>query len=300
MSVSTRALEHLAARLASPVAVRALTAALAALIIVRLGVAIRPWLPTRATPQASAVTLAPPLPGGRATLLFGNPPVATADGEEAPQTQIPLVLLGTIARRDPTQGHAIIGPTAEAAHVVPAGQAVSPGITLHEVYLDRVVLDRGGVLETLRLPRATTGGGEAPRTGAATPVPAPRPIAETVQRLAQQGPEVIGDIMRPMPNYAGGQLHGFRLYPGRDRQKFGKLGLQAGDLVTQVNGVPLADAQHGLETLRTLGGATTAIITVERNGQPTTLTVDASQLAGLDGNTPAAPGSNAPNPNNPD
>jgi len=168
------------------------------------------------------------------------------------------------------------------------------------VYLDRVVLDRGGVLETLRLPRATTGGGEAPPRAIAANAPAPRPLAETVQHLAQQGPEVIGDIMRPMPNYAGGQLHGFRLYAGRDRQKFAKLGLQSGDLVTQVNGVPLADAQHGLETLRTLGGATTAIITIERNGQPTTLTVDASQLAGLEGNPPAAPASNPPNPNNPD
>jgi general secretion pathway protein C len=102
-----------------------------------------------------------------------------------------------------------------------------------------------------------------------------------VQRLIASGPEVIGEMIRPMPELANGQLRGFRLYPGRDRQKFEKLGLQPGDLVTQVNGVPLSDPQRGLEILRGLGNAGQATVTLERGGAVQQVTVDAAQVATL-------------------
>jgi general secretion pathway protein C len=94
-----------------------------------------------------------------------------------------------------------------------------------------------------------------------------------------------------MPMYASGQLKGFRVYAGRDRQKFAKLGLKPGDVVTQINGVPLSDAQRGMEILRSLGNAGAAQVTLERGGATTTLTVDASQVAGLSqpGETPQPP-----------
>ena len=84
-----------------------------------------------------------------------------------------------------------------------------------------------------------------------------------------------------MPMYANGQLKGFRVYAGRDRRKFEKLGLKAGDLVTQINGVPLSDAQRGMEILRGLGSAGSAQVTIERGGATQQLTVDASQVAGM-------------------
>ena len=83
-----------------------------------------------------------------------------------------------------------------------------------------------------------------------------------------------------------------RLYPGADRSKFAKLGLEAGDLVTHVNGVPLADAQHGMEILKNLGGAQSAEVTIERSGQTQTLTVDTQKIAAL--NPSDAPGTAAP------
>jgi general secretion pathway protein C len=195
------------------------------------------------------------------------------------------VLAGTLAVRDPQAGLAIVGETAQSGHVYAVGASLPGGVRLHEVYSDRVVLDRGGVLETLPLPRSVASG--SPRrvaAGGAEP-----PIGEAVQKLIAGGPEVVGDVLRPMPSYANGKLMGFRVYAGRDRRKFAKLGLQPGDVVTQVNGVPLGDSQHGLDALRSLGGQSTATVTVERAGTATQLTIDASQLNGMSDNIPPAP-----------
>jgi len=97
------------------------------------------------------------------------------------------VLAGTIATEDPKRGVAIIsdgGP----AKVYSVGDNVG-GATLHSVYLDHVILDRGGVLETLLLPRLLGPGMNAPpvvrRTGGD-----PRTVAavDNIRRLVQQDP----------------------------------------------------------------------------------------------------------------
>ncbi len=123
--------------------------------------------------------------------LFG---VATADPSaqdpaNAPQSTANLVLAGTIATQDPRHGVAIIsdgGPS----KVYSVGDNVN-GASLHSVYLDRVILDRGGAWETLPLPRLMggharaagdppagrrrpahgRGGGQYPPHGAAGPRP---------------------------------------------------------------------------------------------------------------------------------
>ena len=50
---------------------------------------------------------------------------------------------------------AIIGESAQAAKVVAVGQQVPGGAQLHSVYSDRAIIDRGGVLESVFLPRRT-------------------------------------------------------------------------------------------------------------------------------------------------
>jgi general secretion pathway protein C len=212
--------------------------------------------------------------------LFGSAEVAPVSGEDAPRTRVALILAGTLAVSDPTQGLAIVGETAQSGRLYAVGAMLPGGVKLHEVYTDRVVLDRDGNLETLPMPRQLNGGKGAVAMSPPATVGEPG-IAENVQKLIAQGPEVIGEILRPMPMYAGGQLKGFRVFAGRDRTKFAKLGLHAGDVVTQINGVPLSDAQRGMEILRGLGNGGSAQVTIERGGATTQLTIDASQLGGL-------------------
>lgn len=226
--------------------------------------------------------------------LFGAQQQVAANGEAAPRTNVALVLVGTLASADPAKGLAIIGESPQAARVHAVGATLPGGVKLHSVYADRVVIDRGGSLETLPLPRQIAAGTNV-QNPAAAPLPGQPAIGESVQRLIAQGPEVVGELLRPMPDFANGQLRGFRLYPGRDRQKFARLGLQPGDLVTGVNGVPISDAQRGMEILRGLGNAGQATVTVERGGAVQQISVNASQVATLtEGGAEAPPVGGSP------
>lgn len=119
--------------------------------------------PPTAAPAASAAAVAPEppvdLPAIVAAHLFGvaGATPGSTDPNAVAATQMNLVLVGTIAESDPTRGWAIIGTSAADAKVYAVGKTVSGGTKLHEVYPDRVILDRGGRLEALMLPRKFQG-----------------------------------------------------------------------------------------------------------------------------------------------
>ena len=91
----------------------------------------------------------------------------------------------------------------------------------------------------------------------------------------------ITDIMRLAPHIEEGQMIGFRLQPGRDRDTFEALGLQAGDVVTDINGTVLNDPTAGLQVFQALGEATMANVTVMREGVPQVIVIDTTQLENL-------------------
>jgi general secretion pathway protein C len=236
------------------------------------------------SPSASSTPVAAP-PVARvnaATIanagLFGNPkPAANTNAENAPQTNIPLVLTGIIAATEPENGLAILGENASAAKVYAVGDTVPGGVKLHSVLSDKVILDRNGTLESLALPRQSTGMAMAPPPSANLPVESP--IAERMRQLIANEPGVISDIMRPQPVFAQGKQRGYRVYPGRNRQAFTRLGLRPGDLVTAINGTPLDDPARGQEIFSTLSSSSEAHVTVMRNGKQQDLTLNMAQIA---------------------
>jgi general secretion pathway protein C len=226
--------------------------------------------------------------------LFGvaAPDPAAQDPDNAPQSTANLVLAGTIATQNPKHGLAIIsdgGP----AKVYSVGDNIG-GASLHSVYLDRVILDRGGALETLLLPRLQGPGMNAPpivrRTGGDSGTAA---AVENIRRMVQQDPGLLDQVMRTVPSYdnAAGKLRGFRAYPGRNRLIFSKLGLKPGDLVTAVNGTALDDPQRSQEVFNTIQSSDHATVTVERAGQKQDISLNVAQVAAeatkdLDGEVP--------------
>jgi general secretion pathway protein C len=211
--------------------------------------------------------------------LFGTAadPSKGANGADAPQTSMALVLTGIIAGKNPRVGFAILGENATAAKVHAVGDNVPGGAKLHSVYSDRVLLDRNGSLESLSLPHQSTGILGADRVTAA--VPTLNPAFDRVRRLISEDPALLSDIMRNQPVLMAGKLHGFRVYPGRNRQAFTRLGLRSGDLVIAINGTPLDDPARADEIFRTIGSASEARVTVMRNGQQQDLTLNMSQVA---------------------
>lgn len=245
--------------------------------------------PITITPSTTALSSKPKsvdVPAIVNAHLFGVAQAEAAQNpENAPPSQANLVLSAVFAAADPAKGMAIIGESAQNANVYAVGDAVRPGIRLHQVYFDRVILDRNGQLETLALPRELAAG-MINRPAA----PAPQnQVVENIRRIAETNPAALAEIVRPQPVFANGVQRGYRVYPGRNRQQFARLGLQPGDLVLAINGTPLDDPQRAPEIFNTMGSADRVTVSVERNGQTQDLTLNFAQLSVPDPNAPPDP-----------
>jgi general secretion pathway protein C len=224
--------------------------------------------------------------------LFGEPPIQAAEtsGEDAPASNLPLVLVGIIAADDPEAGLAILGENAAAAKVYAVGDNVPGGAKLNKVLSDYVLLMRNGQPEKLMLPRQLQPGAAPPSTNA---LQTETPVMDRMRKLISDDPGLMADIMRPQPVFAQGKQKGYRVYPGRNRQAFARLGLRPGDLVMSINGTPLDDPARGQDIFRTLSSASEAHITVMRAGQQQDLILNIAQVAqeaeGMIGSPGAAP-----------
>jgi general secretion pathway protein C len=243
--------------------------------------------------------------------LFGNAASkATGDAANAPPSSMPLVLTGLFATENPMEGMAIIGESAQAAKFVMIGQQVPGGAQLHSVYNDRAIIDRGGVLESVFLPKTT---GNPLAMGAAPPVAQGQPegneaMVERMRQMVNNDPGLISNLMRPQAVFAGGKMRGFRVYPGGNRQAFARMGLRPGDLVTAINGTPLDDKDRAQEIFNTLSSSTDARVSVTRNGRQQELVLNLAQVAAEaeqaggnappDGNIPMDQGAVEQNPGN--
>jgi len=208
--------------------------------------------------------------------LFGQA-VAPAQSADAPLSAAQLVLAGVLAVPDPRQGMAILGPSVANAKLYSAGATIGGGLTLHSVYPDRVLLDRGGVLETLLLPKKLAT--QAPPAAVAPGIQSP---GQRLAALAQNGDgALLGGLVRAQPVFNGGKLSGYRIFPGgrATSASFNQLGLRSGDMITAVNGTPLDDPSHANEILQTLSGSASATVSVMRNGQPQELNLNLETVA---------------------
>jgi len=226
--------------------------------------------------------------------LFGEAPkqpltqLAQPDVVDAPDTTLSLTLTGIVAIGGEGAGQAIISSNRGEEHTYKVGQEIenANGATLNSVYADRVILNRGDHLEALRLPKQQGGaaaGSPATRSSASFLPPASAPASQndSLRQVISQNASKLTDVMRLSPALEGGQVVGFRVNPGRDKETFEALGLKAGDVVTDINGTVLDDPGKGLQVFESLGEATMANVTVLRDGSPQVIVIDTTQLQNL-------------------
>lgn len=185
---------------------------------------------------------------------------------------LPLYLLGVSAGRNSMEGSASIGTSIDNPQVYAAGAILANGTRLTEIHENYVVLTRGerrarlylydrrNVASTLSDDLLTVGGA----TDAATIKPASR--------------EVLTDYLRPSPVYDGETLLGYQVYAGAKSAVFGQLGLQAGDLITAVDDMPLNEPAQALDMLRQLTDGVVLKLSVVRKQSRLQITADGAVI----------------------
>jgi type II secretion system protein C len=198
--------------------------------------------------------------------LFGETvaPVVKADPEHAPDTERPLTLTGVVASRRPERGYAILGATGEPTHMYRTGATVdgAGGGRLVQVFVDRVVIDINGNLETLRLPKQNLFGPAGDATRVAQAEPPPKHVDDPDVITAAEG--WFSQLNLEQTNVGS---TGLVIHPAKKFQR--QYGLQDSDILTAVDGVEVTDAQTLADTLRTT--AKSLSLTFVRDGVPRTV-----------------------------
>ncbi len=287
--------DRLPALLDAPATARVAVAAAGALALwllarVLLLAVAGPTLPVAegASPGASAGApdAAAPVAGWR---LFGQAsgPVAA---EVARGTALPLLLRGTLATEDPAAGLAMIAEPGEPERAYRVGDALPGGAVLEAVRPGDVLLRRDGVQESLALARAeglagatraspaaaaTTPGAveQVPGAGFLVGMPAfGSPDFETDR--AQRAPllAALAAEAQLFPVLEGGRVTGVRLSV-RDPAILAPLGLENGDVITAVDGIPVDGPERLPELQQRLERGGRLSLSVRRGALDLTLTV---------------------------
>jgi general secretion pathway protein C len=223
--------------------------------------------------------------GGRDTLesvaelhLFGEaaPEIAPVAEIKAPETRLRLVLNGVFASDNPGTSMAIIAETGKKDETYFKGDKLPGNAKLHEIYTDRVILNRAGKLETLSLKRPEVDIGsitdqELPQTKQAE---GPRTIKQVKEQLNSNPIEVLKDTrINPVNDPKTGKLLGYTL-SYVDSNLPSSLGLMPDDIITEVNGIPVTNQKEMISLMQKAGSMTSLNVSVLRNGSPQSLSIN--------------------------
>ena len=191
------------------------------------------------------------------------------DPENAPITQLNLILQGVLASNDPELSHAVIGDN-NTQVLYKIGDEIEnvSGVKVRDIADLWVILDNNGKAEKLWLY-----GEDGMKVASARPQPTYQPVApqENVTQAEVTNDQLqdvksIGDVVRFMVATENGQMIGYKVRPGRKRELFDQVGLKNDDIVISVNGIEVNEPQKVREVYQSLKTATEANLEVMRDG----------------------------------
>lgn len=199
---------------------------------------------------------------------------------EAKETRLQLKLLGVmVSSGDDSYAvleHAGQSDTFKVGQAIPIGQ----GIVLSRVMADRVIIDNRGSLESLMLYDDSKGNPIVQVNRPAPPVSTGKKVvdqrsnaqvtqmADSYREQLMNNPMSMADVIRiSIAKDSNGNVIGYSIRPGRDRKQFADFGLQAGDIVTSVNGVSLDDPAKAMELYGQLRTAREASLDIKRGSE---------------------------------
>jgi type II secretion system protein C len=205
-----------------------------------------------------------------------TPPRPLGTDSSVSPVPLRLVLVRTEIGRNNREGFAQIGVNARSPQTYAAGALLANGARLTQIYEHHVVLERDGRSARLYL-QGEPANGSGPQGSAAVDLltVGGRP-AEAPARINSE--ERLTDYLKPSPVFVAGQLYGYALFAGRNAQVFSQLGLQPGDVITQINGTSVSASSDSLSALESLTQGEALSVVVEREGVAQSLSLDGAAL----------------------
>ncbi len=201
--------------------------------------------------------------GEMTTQVVAPPPV------DLPETNLKLTLRGLIASPDQDEARAIVADPSGEEDFYGVGDKLPGNVELKEIHADRIVIQRGGRYETLKLPKESLELASQPasqrRNTRATSRQQPASLRQFRDTLLND-PQKIADLVNIQPASENGRFVGYKLQPGRDPGLMARYGLLPGDVVTSINGVELDSPAKGFGLMKNLSSADTLDLVVDRNG----------------------------------
>jgi general secretion pathway protein C len=201
------------------------------------------------------------------------------DSFTSPETSLALILKGVVVASPMSRALVVITEQRKGSieQLYGIGDKVPGNAIVSEIFADRVILRRGGVLETLFIQdkmHATKRGRQVGRS-----------VAADSGGIANRGDGIHWQIdssylnrrLSDIPSLArevGVEIYkennvqkGYRLVSARGSKLLRDMGLQPGDILREVNGVPLNSIHDGLSAYQKLRSVSEVRVVISRNGR---------------------------------
>lgn len=216
---------------------------------------------------------------GQATRADGVSAARDPDSITAPETSLALTLKGVLVASPMSRALVVITEQRKGAieQLYGIGDKVPGNAIVSEIFADRVILRRGGVLETLLIQDKKQALSEGRQSG--------RSLAAGSGGITNRGDGIHWRIdgsylnrrLTDIPSLArevGVEIYkennvqkGYRLVSARGSKLLRDMGLQPGDILHEVNGVPLNSIHDGLAAYQKLRSASEVRVVINRNGR---------------------------------
>ncbi|MCH2171253.1 PDZ domain-containing protein [Myxococcota bacterium] len=203
--------------------------------------------------------------------------------EELEATKLPLTLLGTAAATNELLSWAAIEDREKRdTLVVRVGDEIRPLATIMRIERRRVVLDENGMIRELTLddesgpkspriskrpvrrapPKRSAARGNRGRASRRPPAPKSMAVRQVdddlfevereAVRSAMDNPSAFLDQARFMPKFESGEMVGLQINNPQPDSVFDQVGIQNGEVITEVNGIPIDSAEESRKVLSAL------------------------------------------------
>ncbi len=191
--------------------------------------------------------------------------------KDAPKTRLNLTLVGAVASNLPQASLAVIANRGKQATYGIGEEIEGTRATLKAVLVDRVIIDNQGRDETLMMQgieyKKLSESPLARRDQLASQAANPSDKLEQIREEIAQDPKSVFKYISISPVKRGDEIIGYRVAPGRDAALFNDVGLEAGDIAVQLNGIDLRDPSSSAELMQMMSEPQELNLTVERDGQ---------------------------------